>query len=94
MNKHFFKSLLLSSTFSLLTFGFTQAQTNNCNSMNSVGPVTNEDCYNTIITAVPFLRIAPDARGGAMGDAGVATSVDVNDNHYNIAKQVRLTCPD
>lgn len=41
---------------------------------------------NTIITAVPFLMIAPDARSGAMGDAGVSTSPDVNSMHWNPAK--------
>ncbi len=41
---------------------------------------------NTITTAVPFLLITPDSRGGAMGDAGVATSPDANSMHYNPAK--------
>ncbi len=31
---------------------------------------------NTVITAVPFLRIAPDARTGALGDVGIALSPD------------------
>jgi len=39
-----------------------------------------------ITTAVPFLMIATDARAGAMGDAGVATSPDANATHWNIAK--------
>lgn len=39
-----------------------------------------------ITTAVPFLSIAPDARSGAMGDVGVATSADANSTHWNIAK--------
>jgi hypothetical protein len=41
---------------------------------------------NTITTAVPFLRIAPDARSGGMGETGVATSPDVNSIHWNVAK--------
>lgn len=41
---------------------------------------------NTINTAVPFLRISPDARAGAMGDAGVATSADANSIYWNLAK--------
>lgn len=41
---------------------------------------------NTINTAVPFLRISPDARAGAMGDAGVATSPDANSIYWNQAK--------
>jgi hypothetical protein len=32
------------------------------------------------------VTIAPDARGGALGDAGVATSPDVNSQHWNPAK--------
>ncbi len=40
----------------------------------------------TITTAVPFLMIAPDARAGAMGDAGVASSPDANSMHWNPAK--------
>jgi Type IX secretion system protein PorV len=38
-------------------------------------------------TAVPFLRITPDARSGAMGDVGIALSPDANSIHYNFAKQ-------
>ncbi len=41
---------------------------------------------NTITTAVPFLLIAPESRGGAMGDVGVATTPDANSMHYNPAK--------
>lgn len=41
---------------------------------------------NTITTGVPFLTIAPDSRAGAMGDAGVATSPDVNSQAWNAAK--------
>ena len=41
---------------------------------------------NTISTAVPFLTIAPDSRAGGMGDAGVATSPDMNSQHWNPAK--------
>ncbi|HOT89276.1 MAG TPA: PorV/PorQ family protein, partial [Bacteroidales bacterium] len=41
---------------------------------------------NVITTAVPFLTIAPDSRSGAMGDAGVSTSPDINSQHHNPAK--------
>ncbi len=41
---------------------------------------------NTIATGVPFLTIAPDSRSGAMGDAGVATSPDINSQHWNPSK--------
>lgn len=45
-----------------------------------------KDRLNTITTAVPFIMIAPDARGGAMGDAGVASSPDAFSMHWNPAK--------
>lgn len=41
---------------------------------------------NTITTAVPFLRIAPDARAGGMGDVGLATPADAASIHWNPAK--------
>lgn len=41
---------------------------------------------NTITTAVPFLRISPDARSGAMGDVGIALSADANSQYWNVAK--------
>ncbi len=48
--------------------------------------VDGKDRLNTITTAVPFLMIAPDARAGAMGDAGVASSPDASSMHWNPAK--------
>lgn len=41
---------------------------------------------NIVTTAVPFLRISPDARGGGMGDIGIATLPDANSNFWNLAK--------
>src|SRR3984957_9273385 len=41
---------------------------------------------NVTTTAVPFLRISPDARAGGMGDLGVATSPDAASSFYNLAK--------
>jgi hypothetical protein len=49
----------------------------------------NDECVsNTLLTAVPFLRIIPDARGGAMGDVGVALNPDANTLHYNASNLV------
>ncbi len=45
-----------------------------------------DPCPNTIVTAVPFLRIVPDARSGAMGDVGLAISADPNAMHFNASK--------
>lgn len=41
---------------------------------------------NTINTAVPFLRIAPNARSGGMGDMGIAISPDANAIYWNSSK--------
>ncbi len=41
---------------------------------------------NPITTAVPFLRLAADARTAAMGDAAVATNPDANSSFYNGGK--------
>src|ERR1035437_5550192 len=43
---------------------------------------------NPIVTAVPSLSIAPDARAGGMGDIGAATTPDVNSQYWNAAKYV------
>ncbi len=48
---------------------------------------------NTITTAVPFLSITPDARGGALGDCGAATSPDLHFMHFNPAKLAFLDKP-
>ena len=45
---------------------------------------------NVITTAVPFVSISPDARGGSLGDCGVASDPDVYSMHYNAAKYVYL----
>jgi hypothetical protein len=44
------------------------------------------DSINVVTTAVPFLRISPDARAGGMGDLGVATSPDASSPFWNLAK--------
>jgi hypothetical protein len=47
---------------------------------------TNGSNANAIPIAVPSLTISPDSRSGAMGDAGVALSPDVNANYWNPSK--------
>ena len=44
---------------------------------------TNSCVPTTLLTAMPFLRIAPDARGGAMGDVGITVTPDANSLYYN-----------
>jgi len=41
---------------------------------------------NVVTTAVPFLRVSPDARASGMGDIGVATSPDASANFWNMGK--------
>ncbi len=82
--------LIRISFFSILALSMTtlQAQpgcTFNIDTQQWEG-VDGGPCVNTIITAVPFLRIVPDARAGAMGDTGIATSPDANSLHFNGSK--------
>lgn len=45
-----------------------------------------DSARNPITVAVPFLSFAPDSRGAAMGDAGVASDPDEYSVHWNNAK--------
>lgn len=47
---------------------------------------TVDETMNPLITAMPSLSIAPDARSAGMGDIGVATDADLNSLHWNPAK--------
>lgn len=62
------------------------AQVTGSNINGSATENVDADQLNTITTAVPFLLISPDSRHGAMGDAGVATSADLNALHWNASK--------
>ncbi len=68
---------LLFFTCSVATLVFGQSSVN-----------YNKGGINTVTTAVPFLLITPDSRGGALGDCGVASSADANSMHWNPAKYV------
>jgi Type IX secretion system protein PorV len=52
----------------------------------SSGVQAQVEKINVVTTAVPFLRISPDARSGGMGDVGVATSPDASAGFWNIGK--------
>lgn len=73
-------SILLSVNFSL--FSQTKSQT------IETGQLNGQALVNGVSFAVPFMTIDPESRGGAMGDAGVATSPDANSMHWNPAKLV------
>jgi hypothetical protein len=46
----------------------------------------SQSSINVVTTAVPFLRISPDARSGGMGEVGIATSADGNSGFWNLGK--------
>ncbi|MGV3656428.1 MAG: type IX secretion system outer membrane channel protein PorV, partial [Chitinophagaceae bacterium] len=48
--------------------------------------VQAQERINVVTTAVPFLRISPDARAGGMGDLSIATSADAASSYYNLGK--------
>jgi hypothetical protein len=76
MTKKLFFFFILINIFSQKSF----AQSTNPNFW------IGKDTVRVITTAVPFLTITPDARSGAMGDAGVASSPDANSIYWNPAK--------
>ena len=41
---------------------------------------------NVVTTAVPMLRISPDARSTGMGETGIATAADAYSNFWNLGK--------
>jgi hypothetical protein len=54
--------------------------------ISSVATAQSANTINVVTSAVPFLRISPDARSGGMGDVGIATSPDANAAFWNLAK--------
>jgi hypothetical protein len=73
MNRSFFNyRLVCLFSVGVIVIGQIQAQENNT--------------INITTTAVPFLRISPDARSGGVGDAGIALQPDANSVFYNQAK--------
>ena len=50
--------------------------------------IPNLENKRVITTGLPFVLIAPDARAAAMGDMGVATSVDAFSQQWNPSKYV------
>ena len=56
------------------------------NCFNATAQITTTYQINGISTAVPFLRITPDARAGGMGETGIATTPDIHSIFWNTAK--------
>jgi hypothetical protein len=55
-------------------------------SVTASAQTAQKDKFSPINTAIPSLSIAPDARGGGMGDNGAATLPDINSQHWNPSK--------
>ena len=51
-----------------------------------VATAQTKNQFNPVYTGMNSLTIAPDSRGGSMGDVGVATEPDVNSQYWNPAK--------
>ena len=88
--KQFRKTLFLFAASMIAVVGTLDAQPGVCyedpsNPGTYITP-DGRECINAVLTAVPFLRITPDARSGAMGDVGIAISADANAMHYNPSK--------
>lgn len=71
--KRFFSKFLFTALFAGVSVGV-------------FADVIADDKMNPIPVAAPVLTIAPDARAGGMGDAGVATAPDVYSQHWNPSK--------
>ncbi|MBQ4376654.1 MAG: type IX secretion system outer membrane channel protein PorV [Bacteroidales bacterium] len=56
------------------------------NTLNAQVSETGQSGKNYISTGMPILLIAPDARAGAMGDVGAASTPDAYSAHWNNAK--------
>lgn len=52
----------------------------------SVANAQSADPINVVTTAVPFLRISPDAASGGRGETGIATGTDAYSNFWNLGK--------
>ena len=78
------KILLVVAILLLSNSIFAQLDNNNLAIDELSGKVI--DGNRIISTGVPLLIIAPDARSGAMGDVGAASTPDANSVHWNAAK--------
>ncbi len=70
------KKVILKLTALVMLIGVTIS----VNAQSSANPI------NVVTTAVPFLRISPDARSGGMGDVGIATIPDASSIFWNLSK--------
>ncbi|MEL7122588.1 MAG: type IX secretion system outer membrane channel protein PorV [Bacteroidota bacterium] len=80
-----FLPLVLTIYLSITFYNLTYSQCSFDSNGNLID-ASGQPCVNTVISAVPFLRIVSDARSGAMGDVGIGLSPDPNAMHFNASK--------
>lgn len=80
MKYHFFPKIIAWTVGFVLVFGTYSFEALAQGSPGELGG------QNTVFSAIPFLRINPDARTGAMGDVGLATSPDPSSIYANASK--------
>lgn len=82
MKKELLKAKIIFTGCALFisSVAFAQLEVEDLNEYNTKG------LNNPILTALPFLTIAPDSRGGGMGEVGAATTPDVWSMHWNPSK--------
>jgi hypothetical protein len=80
-------------TLALMAAGVAVTMAQNARAQVLSGSTTTESTvtdmakqYNPVETATISLAVAPDARGGSMGDVGAATEPDENSQYWNPAK--------
>ena len=79
------KTILASLTLLVTFLPAINAQQGNC-LIGDGTDIFGADCVNSVFTSIPFLRINPDGRSGAMGDVGIATTPDPSSIYYNASK--------
>lgn len=79
--QHNLMKKIISSLFTLAAVSVISIQAQGQVSVNTLA-----GRQNVVTTAVPFLTITPDARSGAMADAGVAVTPDANAMYWNPSK--------
>lgn len=82
------------STFRYFTYSVLFLLPVSAIAQTPTGTSTDGSNIKAIPVQVPFLNISPDSRSGAMGDAGVAISPDVNSNFWNPSKLAFLESND
>lgn len=72
------------SALALLMLPFSVAFSQNNQNQEQENQANQQ--FTPIATGVSFLTVAPDARAGGLGDAGAATSPDLDSQYWNAAK--------